>query len=194
MGASAGCRQRAPRERCARVTTIYPETLMQPPVSSSRSLIASAGLIAAILATATAVACDSDDSVTPKDPTYVTTLNGANEFPSKNVPGTGTATIVKTNGTYTYTITYTGMTGPLTGGHIHGPAGLGANAPVIVPFPNATGAAASGTLTGTFTSTNTTAITNDQLDEMMRTGTAYVNLHTSANQGGEIRGQLSLQP
>jgi hypothetical protein len=27
----------------------------------------------------------------------------------------------------------------------------------------------------------------------MRTGNAYVNLHTAANQGGEIRGQLSQQ-
>jgi CHRD domain len=183
----------APRERCARVT-IYPETLMHSPVTSSRSLIASAGLIATILVTATAVACDSDDSVVPKDPTYVATLNGASEFPARNVPGTGSATIVKTNGTYTYTITYTGMTGTLTGGHIHGPAGTAANANVIVPFPNATGAAASGTLTGTFTSTNTVNISNDSLDVLMRTGNAYVNLHTAANQGGEIRGQLSLQP
>ena len=46
------------------------------------------------------------------------------------------------------------MTGALTGGHIHGPAAAGANADVIVPF-NTTGAGASGTLTGTFTSTNT---------------------------------------
>jgi len=182
------------RELALCLRHLHLETLMHPAVTSSRSLIATAGLIAAIVVTATAVACDSDDAVTPKDPTYVATLNGANESPAKNVPGTGSATIVKTNGTYTYTITYTGMTGPLTGGHIHGPAGTGANANVIVPFPNAPGAAASGTLTGTFTSTNATAITNDQLDEMMRTGNAYVNLHTSANLGGEIRGQLSLQP
>jgi hypothetical protein len=166
---------------------------MHPPVTSSRSLIASAGLIAAIVVTATAVACGSDDPVTPKDPTYVATLNGAGEFPAKNVAGTGTATIVKTNGTYTYTITYTGMTGTLTGGHIHGPAAPGVNTGVIVPFPNATGAPASGTLTGTFTSTNTVNISNDSLDVLMRTGNAYVNLHTSANTGGEIRGQLSKQ-
>ena len=167
---------------------------MVSPVSPSRALIGSTALMAAILIAATAVACDSDDATIPKDPTFVTTMNGAGEFPAKNVAGSGSSTIVKSGGTYTYTITYTGMTGALTGGHIHGPAAAGANAPVIVPFANATGAAASGTLTGTFTSTNTPTISNDSLDVLMRTGNAYVNLHTAANPGGEIRGQLSQQP
>ena len=165
---------------------------MPSSVASSRPLIASAGLIAAIVVAATAVACDDNDPVAPKDPTYVATLNGANESPAKAVPGTGNATIVKKNGVYTYTITYTGMTGALTGAHIHGPAAAGVNIGVIVPFAT-TGAAASGTLTGTFTGTNTAAISPDSLDVLMRTGNAYVNLHTSANTGGEIRGQLSQQ-
>src|SRR5829696_2434421 len=107
---------------------------MHPSVASSRPLIASAGLIAAIVVAATVVACDDDDLVAPRDPTWVTTLNGANEFPVKAVAGTGNATIVKSNGTYTYTITYTGMTGALIGAHIHGPAAAGANTVVIVPF------------------------------------------------------------
>jgi hypothetical protein len=167
---------------------------MNPPVTSSPALFATTGLLAAILVTATAIACGDSGTTTPKPPTFVATLIGANEVPPKAVPGTGSATIVKENGTYTYTITYTGMTGALTGGHIHGPAAAGVNATVIVPFNNAPGAAASGTLTGTFTSTNNVAITNDSLDVLMRTGNAYVNLHTSANGGGEIRGQLSQQP
>ena len=165
---------------------------MQPPVTSSRALIASASLIAAIVATATAVACGSDSTTTPKPPTFVATLNGANEVPAKAVAGTGSASIVKNGSTYTYTVTYTGMSGPLTGGHIHGPAGPGANNVVIVPFTT-TGAGASGTLVGTFNSTNTPTISNDSLDVLMRTGNAYVNLHTATNAGGEIRGQLSQQ-
>ena len=166
---------------------------MHSPASPSRPLIASAGLIAAIVIAATAVACDSDDTVAPRDPTFVATLTGAAEVPPKAVTGTGNATIVKSGGVYTYTITYSGMTGALTGAHIHGPAETTTNAVVIVPF-STTGAGASGTLTGTFTSTNNAAITNDSLDVLMRTGKAYVNLHTSANTGGEIRGQLSQQP
>jgi hypothetical protein len=165
---------------------------MDSSVTSSRALFAYAGLIAAIVVSATAVACsDDDDIVTPKDPTFVATPNGAGENPVRAVPGTATATIVKKNGTYTYTVTYTGMSGPLTGGHIHGPAPIGANASVIVPFNDATGAAASGTLTGTFATTNTLSISNDSLDVLMKNGNAYVNLHTQQFPGGEIRGPLS---
>jgi hypothetical protein len=121
-------------------------------------------------------------------------LNGASEVPAKAVAGTGAATIVKEAGIYTYTITFSGMTGALTGAHIHGPASTTANASVIVPFATAGATGSSGTLTGTFASTSSVAISNDSLDVLMRTGNAYVNLHTSANAGGEIRGQLSQQP
>ena len=164
------------------------------PNPPSRALIASAVLMAAIVASATAIACGSDNSVTvPGSVTFGTTMNGAGENPAMNVPGVGTATIVKSAGVYTFTINFSGMSGPLTGAHIHGPAAVGANANVIVPF-STTGAGASGTLTGTFTSTNTAAISNDSLDVLMTNGNAYVNLHTAANPGGEIRGQLLKQP
>jgi len=164
------------------------------PNHPSRALIASAVLMAAIVASATAIACGSDDSVTvPGSVTFGTTMNGAGENPAKNVPGVGTATIVKSAGVYTFTINFSGMSGPLTGAHIHGPAAVGENANVIVPF-STTGAGTSGTLTGTFTSTNTAAISNDSLDVLMTNGNAYVNLHTAANPGGEIRGQLLKQP
>ena len=163
--------------------------------SPSRALVASAALIAAIVINATVLACDDDNDTTrATTTTFVTTMNGAGEFPANAEAGTGTATVVKSGGVYTYTITYTGMTGPLTMGHIHGPSVAGANAPVIVPFADAPGAPATGTLTGTFTSTNTATISNDSLDVLMRTGNAYVNLHTAAHPGGEIRGQLTLKP
>jgi hypothetical protein len=164
---------------------------MHPTASASRVLFAPAGLMAAIIVAASVVACE--DTTEPGPPTFVASLSGAGEVPAKAVAGTGTATIVKNGASYTYTITYTGMSGPLTGAHIHGPASATTNATVIVPF-SVTGAGASGTLTGTFTSTNTATISNDSLDVLMRTGGAYVNLHTGANVGGEIRGQLSQQP
>ena len=164
---------------------------MHPTASPSRALFAPAGLMAAIIVIASVAACE--DTTEPGPPTFVASLSGAGEVPAKAVAGTGTATIVKNGASYTYTITYTGMSGPLTGAHIHGPASATTNATVIVPF-SVTGAGASGTLTGTFTSTNTPTISNDSLDVLMRTGGAYVNLHTGANVGGEIRGQLSQQP
>ena len=163
---------------------------MQPTATSSRALFVSVGLMAAIIVAASAVACD--DTTAPGPPTFVASLNGASEVPPKAVAGTGTATIVKNGTTYTYTITYSGMSGPLNGAHIHGPATATTNAVVIVPF-DVTGAGPAGTLTGTFSSTNNAAISNDSLDVLMRTGGAYVNLHTVANLGGEIRGQLSRQ-
>ena len=162
--------------------------------SPSRALVASAVLMAAIVASATVLACDdNNNTLLPTTTTFVTTMNGAGENPPKNVPGVGTATIVKSAGVYTFTINFSGMSGPLTGAHIHGPAPTGVNANIIVPFSVA-GAGTSGTLTGTFSSTNTAAISNDSLDVLMRTGNAYVNLHTAANPGGEIRGQLLQQP
>jgi hypothetical protein len=167
--------------------------IMSDHPSPPRALIASAILMAAIVVSATALACGSDDTTTlPTTVTVGTTFNGPGENPFKNVPGVGTATIVKSAGTYTYTITFSGMSGPVTGAHIHGPATAGANANVIVPFSTA-GAGTSGTLTGTFTSTNTATISNDSLDVLMRTGNAYVNLHTAANPAGEFRGQLLQQ-
>jgi len=167
---------------------------MPSSVSSSRALFASAGLLAAIVVSATAVACDDDnDILTPANPTFIATMNGANEVPAKAVAGTGTFSVVKSGATYTYTITYTGMTGALTAAHIHGPAAVGANAVPIVPF-DVTGAGASGTLTGTFTQTSFVTIPPDSLDKLMTSGNAYVNLHTAANAAGEIRGQLSRQP
>ncbi len=60
-------------------------TAHQPP---SRALIASAVLMAAIVASATALACSNDNNIFVQAPTtFSTTMNGAGENPPKNVPG-----------------------------------------------------------------------------------------------------------
>jgi hypothetical protein len=166
---------------------------MHHPATSSRALFASAAVMAAIVIGATAAACGSDSVTTPITPTFVATLNGAGENPVNTATGTGTAQVVKNGTTYTYTIVYTGLSSAPTGAHIHAPALAGANANVIVPFTIPAGVGASGTLTGTFTSTNNVNISTDSLDKLMTNGNAYVNLHTTAKPGGEIRGQLSRQ-
>lgn len=112
-------------------------------------------------------------------------MNGAQEVPANTRTATGKAEVRfdKDTRVLTYQVTYIGLSGPVTGAHIHGPAAPGVNGPVVVPF----GAPADGTFTGTATLNPTQA--GDLL-----AGLYYVNVHTAAHPGGEIRGQLRLQP
>lgn len=76
---------------------------------------------------------------------------------------------------------YTNLTGPITGGHIHNGA-KGTNGPVVYNFGSQAGnGGAFITLDTLFTPT---------LYNLIKSGNAYVNFHTAANPGGEIRGQL----
>ncbi len=108
-------------------------------------------------------------------------LNGASEVPAHNVRGTGTATATLDTATkmFSYTVTYQDLTGPATAAHFHGPAGVGANAPPVVPMTNLT-----SPIKGSAT------LTNSQIADL-EAGNWYVNVHTAANPGGEIRGQVA---
>ena len=75
-------------------------------------------------------------------------------------------------------MTYAGLSGPATAGHFHGPASMGQNAGVVMPF-----ASAASPIEGQQT------LTAAQVDDLMA-GKWYVNIHTAANPGGEIRGQV----
>lgn len=112
----------------------------------------------------------------------VATLSGAAERPTPVAsPGTGTFTGVLDRSTrvLSYTVTYSGFTP--TAGHIHrvapnSPTFVG---PVEVPF-----AALGSPITGTVT-----LASKERADSLIR-GFYYVNLHTPANPGGEIRGNI----
>ena len=84
---------------------------------------------------------------------------------------------------------FTDLTGPISAAHIHGPAAVGENAPPIFDLfplnfsPPSSFPYGGGIIVGTF------ELTNDQVDNL-RDGLYYINLHTEANLGGEIRGQL----
>ena len=108
-------------------------------------------------------------------------LNGAQEVPPTASTGAGVfnGTLNPSTGALSYTLTYTGLTGPVTAAHLHGPAAVGQNAPVIVPFqPGPSPISGTTTLTG--------AMTQDLL-----AGRVYANIHTAQNPGGEIRGQVT---
>jgi hypothetical protein len=117
--------------------------------------------------------------------TFKTTMNGATEVPSNTTAGTGAATITLDPDTnkITWNVTFSGLTGPATAVHIHGPAPAGKNAGVMV-WLSEKGKTATSPVSGSAT------VTAAQASDMMN-GQTYVNVHTAANPGGEIRGQLA---
>jgi hypothetical protein len=124
---------------------------------------------------------------------FSATLSGANEVPAITSTATGTATFTLSGTTVNYTVTYSGLSGPPTASHMHVGA-AGAAGGVVVPFSGLP-TTASGTFTGSFTQADikpqTTPVINtlDDLLVQLRAGNTYTNIHTTANPGGEIRGQ-----
>jgi hypothetical protein len=111
---------------------------------------------------------------------FSATLTGAAEVPPNTSPGSGSleATLDKSTSELTWKMTFIGLTGPATMAHFHGPAMPGANAGVVVKF-----ASAVSPLEGKAT------LSTEQVADLMA-GKWYANVHTTANPGGEIRGQL----
>lgn len=112
---------------------------------------------------------------------FSTTLNGSSEVPAVKTSATGLATFSMVGSEMFYSVTFSGLTGPATGAHIHGPAESTNNANVIIPFSPP--AAASGTFSGSV------SLTPTQMAYLLA-GLTYINIHTATNGGGEIRGQI----
>ncbi|HZL30859.1 MAG TPA: CHRD domain-containing protein [Pseudolabrys sp.] len=113
--------------------------------------------------------------------TFKASLNGKSEVPPNTTAGTGsvTATYDSDSKKLSWKGSYSGLTGPATAAHFHGPAPAGKNAAVLVPIsPNGPSFEGSATLT-------------DAQAKALADGDLYVNVHTAANKGGEIRGQLA---
>jgi hypothetical protein len=109
-------------------------------------------------------------------------LSASQQVPPAASPGTGAAEVQFNENTnrLTWKVTYSGLTGPATAAHIHGPAPVGQNAGVLIPF---TGNLNAQPITGE------TTITPAQYADLAA-GLYYVNIHTARYPGGEIRGQL----
>jgi hypothetical protein len=108
-------------------------------------------------------------------------MKAATEVPPNDSKGTGTvtATYDTTSKKLSWKGSYKDLSGPATAAHFHGPAEAGKNAGVAVPISPAT-----SPLEGSAT------LTDAQAADLMA-GKWYVNVHTAANKGGEIRGQLT---
>ena len=94
--------------------------------------------------------------------------------------GTGTFSLDTSSKVLTYNVTYSGLSGPATAAHIHAAAEPGGNGPPVGPFANA-----ASPITGTVT------LTDAQIADL-HAGKWYVNVHTAANRGGEIRGTIGM--
>jgi CHRD domain len=131
--------------------------------------------------------------VTPPTTTFEGTLAGTNEVPPLTLTATGTATATFDGTSLTLTGTYTGLTGAATLSHIHGPAAAGVKAGVLCNLTFTEGATAgSGTISASGATTNpcSSLAWSAQNITDLNAGNFYVNIHTTANGGGEIRGQL----
>jgi len=107
-------------------------------------------------------------------------LKGSNEVPPNSSPASGTAeaTLDTTSKLLTYTITYKDLTGPALGAHFHGPVEAGKNAGIVLPFKSV-----QSPIQGSAT------LTDQQAADLLA-GKWYANIHTAANPGGELRGQM----
>jgi hypothetical protein len=111
---------------------------------------------------------------------FKASLSGKSEVPPNTTTASGsvTATYDTVSKKLAWKGSYSGLTGPATAAHFHGPAPEGKNAGVMVPIsPSGPSFEGSATLT-------------DAQAKALMDGDMYVNIHTAANKAGEIRGQL----
>jgi len=112
---------------------------------------------------------------------YTADLKAASEVPAVDSKGSGalTASYDTASKKLTYTVNYKDLSGPATAAHFHGPADAKTNAGVVVPVKEVTPATLKGEAT----------LTDAQAADL-QAGKWYFNIHTAANKGGEIRGQV----
>ena len=113
-----------------------------------------------------------------------TQLRAGNEVPpnASTASGSVDAAFNKDTNLLRWKVNYSGLSGPATAAHFHGPAGVGANAGVAVGWANPITSGMEGSAT----------LTAAQAADLMA-GKWYANIHTAANPGGEIRGQMTVR-
>ena len=115
---------------------------------------------------------------------YKATMSGATEVPPNQTAGTGTVTATFDPATkvLTWEGSFSGLTGPATAAHFHGPGEVGKNAGVQV-WISEKGKPLESPFKGSAT------LTDAQASDLQN-GLLYANIHTAANPGGELRGQM----
>jgi hypothetical protein len=113
-------------------------------------------------------------------------LNGAQAGTTATGTGAGGVIVDPTTKEITGGVTFTGLTGAPTGAHIHRANGTIAIG-MVLAADNATATLPAGTTAGTGP-----VLADADYAELLA-GTLYFNVHTVANGGGEIRGQINVQ-
>lgn len=113
---------------------------------------------------------------------YNASLSGKEEVQPNTATGKGSAdlSLDTTSKELTWRVSFEGLSGDAVAAHIHGPADPGANSGVLV---NLGAAGLKSPVEGKAT------LTDAQIANIQG-GKTYVNVHTAANKGGEIRGQI----
>jgi len=132
---------------------------------------------------------------------FSASLAGGNEVPPINSAGTG-AFEMTIRDTITFSLTFSGLSSPLTVSHLHfAPTKVAGGVMIFLCGGGnqpACPAATSGTINGTITAANVTGpggqgITPGDLDSALaavRSDLSYANMHTTMFPGGEIRGNV----
>ena len=140
-----------------------------------RKLVAAMAVVAAVTVFG---ACTSMGQMGGSN-TPTLTLTGASEVPPVTTSASGTANVtINPDRSVVVKVNVSGMTA--TASHIHEGA-AGTNGPVIVPFTK--------TADNTFASSDGAKLTESQYASY-KAGNLYVNVHSAAHPGGEIRAQI----
>ena len=124
-------------------------------------------------------------------------LSGANEIPGLVSGSGGTATISLNTVTQavTYRVDVYNLPSGTTAAHFH-VGGPGVSGPVVVNFPVTPNVSNDFAISGTATAADLVPRTAqgigswDDFIQALTLGQVYVNVHSSVNPGGEVRGQV----
>jgi hypothetical protein len=143
-------------------------------ISMQRRFVVPSCVLGAALWAAAALAAQS----------FQVPLSGAQQVPPIETAAKGVADLTYDPATrvLTWTISYSGLSGPVTMAHFHGPAAKGESAGAKISLTKQ-GSPAENPIKGHAT------LTPEQAQEFSA-GKWYVNLHTKDHPGGEIRGQV----
>ena len=160
------------------------------------------GLVILALVAAVGIGACDDDEDDDDGNNYEATLTGAAERPTPvTTTATGSFTLNDDGSQMTFVLNVNGITGPITGAHIHavprsGVAAADTTGGIVVNLNPAAGVTTGILAQGTITQANilglggAAPISMDSLRTLINAGRTYVNVHTQANLGGHIRGTI----